>query len=59
LPRNLSFEEIADQRDHFIGLVLQGEVTGINEMKLHVGQVTLVWMRSVGGEDFVVLAPDD
>ena len=52
-------EEIADQRDDFIGLVLQGEVAGIYEMKLHVGQVTLVRMRPVGREDFVVLAPDD
>jgi len=57
LRRNLSGEEIADQGDHFIGLVLQGEVAGVDQMKLRAGQVTLV--RSVGGEDLNVLALDD
>jgi hypothetical protein len=59
LRRNPSAEEIADQRDDFIGLVLQGEMARIYEMKLHVGQVTLVRMRPVGWKDLVVFAPDD
>src|SRR5215469_10917410 len=57
--RNLSVKEIADQRDHFVGLVFQGEVAGVDQMKLRVGQVTPVRMRSVGWKDFVVLAPDN
>jgi hypothetical protein len=52
-----SIEEIADQRDHFIGLVFESEMPGIDEMKLHVGQVMLVRMRPVGREDLVVPCP--
>src|SRR6267378_8363890 len=52
-------EEIADQGDHLVGLVLQGEVAGVEEMKFHVREVTLVWMGAIDREDLVVLAPDD
>ena len=34
---NLSIEEIAYQRDDLIGLVFQGEVAGVDQMKLGVG----------------------
>src|SRR5215469_1127191 len=30
---NPSVKEIADQRDHFVGLVLQGEVAGVDQME--------------------------
>jgi hypothetical protein len=59
LTFNLPVEEIADQRDHFIGLVLQGKMPGVEEMKLEIVQVALVRMRAVGGKDLVVLAPQD
>ena len=57
--RDLSVEEIADQRDHFVGFILKGEVAGVEEVQLGVGQVARVRMRTVRGEDLVVLAPDD
>ena len=59
MPTNLSVEEVVDQRDHLIGLVLQREMAGVEEMKLQVGQIALVRMRAIGGENLVVLAPDD
>jgi hypothetical protein len=58
-PCGLSIEEVTYQGDHFIGFVLQGEVAGVEEMKFHVSKVTLIWMRAIGGEDLVVLAPHD
>jgi hypothetical protein len=58
-PRNLPGKEIADQRDDLVGLVLQDEMAGVEEVQVGVGQVALVGMRTVGGEDLVVLAPDD
>ncbi len=34
---DVSVEEVADQRHHFVGLVLQGEMAGVYEVKLDVG----------------------
>jgi hypothetical protein len=49
-------EEVADQRNHFIRLVFEHEVAGVDEAKFDVGQVALVGVSSVGREDFVVFA---
>ena len=54
LTRQVPLKEIADQGDHFVGLVFQGEVAGVEEVKLGVGQVALVRMRTFSGEDLVV-----
>ena len=54
--RDLAIEEVADQRRHFIQLVFQGEMAGVENMHLRVGQVTLVGMRAGFGEDLVILA---
>ncbi len=34
-------------------------MAGVDEMKLNLGKIALVGMCAVGGEDKVVLAPDD
>src|SRR5277367_6107539 len=52
-------EEVADQRNHFIRLVFEHEVAGVDEVKFDVGQVALVGVSSIGRENFVVFAPDD
>src|SRR5262249_62215801 len=57
--RNPSGKKIADQRDDLVGLVLQREMAGVEEVELGVAKVALVRVRTVGGEDRVVLAPDD
>src|SRR5271165_2593757 len=56
---DLSFEEVADQRHHFVSLVLQGEMAGVDEVKLDLRKVALVRMRPVRRENLVVLAPHD
>ena len=56
---DLSAEEVADQRHHFVGLVLQSEMAGVDEVKLDLGKVALIGIRAIGGEYLVVLAPDD
>src|SRR5262249_56594102 len=58
-PGNPSGKKIADQRDDLVGLVLQREMAGVEEVELGVAKVALVRVRTVGGEDRVVLAPDD
>jgi hypothetical protein len=58
-PRHLPTQEVADQRNDFIGLVIQCEVAGVDKMKFHLGQVALVRMRSIGWKNLVVLAPDN
>ena len=55
----LAIEEIPDQGDHHIGLVLKREMPGVDEMQFGVRQVLKIGRRAVGGEDLVVLAPDD
>ena len=49
MPRYPAIEKGVDQRNDLVGLVLQGEVSGVDEMELDVGEVTLVRMRPVGG----------
>src|SRR5215813_8060471 len=56
--RDLTVQEIADERHHLIGLVLKREMTRVDQMKLEVANVTLVRVSAVGREDLVVLAPN-
>src|SRR6516164_8980866 len=57
--RDLTVEEIADERHHLIGLVLEREMTRVDQMKLEVAKITLVGVSAVGRKDLVVLAPND
>src|SRR6478752_6303644 len=57
LARDLAVEEIADQRHHLVGFVFQSKVSGVEEVKLHIGQIALVRMCALGRKDLVVLAP--
>src|SRR5229473_464420 len=57
--RDLALEEVADQWHHFVSLVLQREMAGVDEVKLDLRQIALVGMRAVGWEYLVVLSPDD
>src|SRR5882672_7089126 len=56
---DLAREEVTDQRHHFVKLVFEGEMAGVDEMKFGLGKVALVGMCAVRGENEVVLAPDD
>jgi len=42
LPRNLAVDEVTDQLDHLVSLALQGEVAGIEEVKLNVDRSRLI-----------------
>src|SRR5215475_6208689 len=57
--RDLTVQEIADERDHLVGLVLKREMTRVDQMKLEVAKVTLVGVSTVGRKYLVVLAPND
>src|SRR5262249_5520435 len=57
--RDLAVQEVADQRDDFVGPVFEREVPGVDQVKLDLGQVTFIGVRPVGRENLVVLAPDD
>src|SRR5215510_7620409 len=56
--RDLTVQELADERHHLIGLVLKREMTRVDQMKLEVAKITLVGVSAVGREDLVVLAPN-
>src|SRR5690348_1355072 len=51
-------EEVADVPGDFLQVALQGEVSGLEEMDLGVGQVALEGAGSVRAEDFVVGPPN-
>jgi hypothetical protein len=39
IGRQLSVEKIMDQREHLVRLILQREVTGVEQMQLCIGQI--------------------
>lgn len=53
--RELAREEVAHERGDLLASVLEGEVPGVEEMQLGVGEVAQVGARAVGGKDRVVL----
>src|SRR5215472_16993381 len=57
--RDLAGEEIADERHHFVGFVLERKMPCVDQVKLDLGQVALVRVSAGGREDLVVFAPDD
>ena len=56
---DLAVEEVVNKRRHFIQLVFEGKMAGIEEVHFGVRKITQVRMCAVFGEDLVVLAPDD
>src|SRR5258708_3777748 len=56
---DLAREEVTDQRHQFVNVVFEGERAGFDEMKFGMGKVALVGVCAAGGENEVVLAPDD
>src|SRR5512134_137145 len=54
---DLSIKEVPNQGEGLIGLVLQQEMSGVEEVKLDLLQVPLIGMRAIRREDLVVLAP--
>ena len=55
----LSAKKIPDQRDHFVSLVLEREVSRVDKVQLGLRQIAQIGRRAVGGKDLVVLAPDN
>ena len=51
-------EEAADVAGDGVELVFEGEVAGVQEVDLGVGQIAPVSLGSGRAEDFVVAAPD-
>ena len=52
-------EELPHQPGYGVPVGLQGEVPGVEQVVFKRLQVSLVWLGSGGGEDLVVLAPND
>ena len=57
--RQLPVEEVAHEPRDLLAFVFEREVAGIEQVQLGFGQVAQVGVCAVGGEDLVVLAPDD
>jgi hypothetical protein len=56
---HLTVQKVVDEGEHFVGLVLEHEVAGIEKVELEVIEVTLVGMCAGFGENEIILAPDD
>ena len=56
---NIFSQEFADQAGNCAAILLQGEVPGIEQVKLDILQIALVRLRTFGREYLVVLAPDN
>src|SRR5215510_15626707 len=59
LLTGLFFQKGPNQRGDFHAFFLQSEVTGIEQVELHVLQITFVKVCPGVGENRVVLSPDD
>ena len=51
--------EGANLRGDDVAHFFEGEVTGVEQVEIHVLQVALVGLGTLGREDEVILAPDD
>ena len=59
LPLDVLAEEVPHQLGDLVAVLLEGEVPGVEQVKLQVLQVALVGLGAGGREDLVVLSPDD
>src|SRR5262249_7122086 len=58
-PVQLAIEEVVHQRSNLLALVLEGEVAGVEQVKLGVGKIAQVGLGAIGRKDHVVRAPYD
>src|SRR5664279_2527285 len=56
---DLAVEEVVDERRHYVELVFQCKMPGIEQVKFGVRQISQVRMRAIEREDLVVCAPND
>src|SRR5579862_8004382 len=52
-------QEVPNQMGHLVTILLQREMSGIEQMELQVLQVSFVRFRAVSGKDGIILSPDD
>src|SRR5262245_6031763 len=52
-------EEVPHQVGYLIALLLEREVSGVEQVKLQIRQIVLICLSAGSGEDLIVLSPDD
>ena len=52
-------QELSHETGDLIAVFFQGEVSGVEQMKLQILQIFLVCLGAGSGEDLIVLSPDD
>ena len=59
LPPDVLAEEVPHQVGYLVAVLLQRKVSGVEQVKIQILQISLIGLSAGRGEDLIVLPPDD